>query len=174
MDAPQAPHATSTLPTEDTTRTPLKKVDITPLSVPTYTTPTPVTRQTTIFYDGLPANLVLEILDTGIMDRGDFKKTSPISYNKTAAVRFAVTNRGGAESGKWFFTARLPVQGNSSYKYVSSMQDGLPPLARMEYTLSFDDVLRSDEGVIRISLSPAEKSDRTDDNEDAVTIDIKR
>ena len=64
-----------------------------------------------------PGDLVLNIVETGIMVRSGgkdvFFPVSPIPTNKTAAVTFTVTNRGGSPSGTWAFIARLPIEGDS-------------------------------------------------------------
>ncbi len=166
-------------PATTTTATTTKKsiveqtYTITPIPTPTPIAITPMQKQSTLLYDGKPADLVLEILDTGIREKGTFYPVSPIPSRKTAAVRFAVTNRGGAVSGSWFFTARLPVEGDSSYKYVSAVQPALYPLSRVEFTLTFDEVLRAEKGTIQIALSPTQETDDKSNNISEVHVEIR-
>jgi hypothetical protein len=124
-----------------------------------------------------PADLAVDIVATGVILRTDgkntFYKASPIPTNKTAGVKFTVTNRGGQSSGGWAFTARLPVEGDSDYKYVSPLQSPLAPGMQVEFTLGFDELLEEKTGTIRIELMPTQKTDKTANNTDSAKITIR-
>lgn len=148
-------------------------------TVVTPTTPkpvvtTPVTR-TVPLYNG-PADLVIEIQETGILTQVSGKdavrQVSPIPSNKTAAVTFTVTNKGGATSGSWIFKAELPIEGDSNYKYTSPVQAPLLSGMEVEYTLGFDEVLEARNGTIRLELVPSYSGDKSTNNKDSVTIKI--
>lgn len=138
---------------------------------PVVTVKRPVETQT-------PGDLVLNIAETGILVRSGgkdvFFPVSPIPTTKTAAVTFTVTNRGGSPSGAWAFIARLPIEGDSDYKYVSPAQSSLAPNTEVLFTLGFDEVLEAKSGTIRIEIVPASDTDNSANNEDAVKVALKK
>lgn len=139
---------------------------------PTVTTPirTPITPTG-------PSDLVVNIVETGVLAEVQGRNTlfplAVIPSDKTAGVRFTVTNRGGAASGPWAFRMNLPIEGDSNYGYTSPAQKSLAPNAQVEFTLGFDEVLERSSGTIRIELVPTDSADRPANNEDAVQIDIR-
>lgn len=150
-------------------------------TTPTVTTPAPVrtvpvpVRTVVPEFNG-PADLVLNIEETGVMVKVSGKNTffpvSPIPDNKVAGVTFTVTNRGGVTSGPWAFKARLPVEGDSSYNYTSPIQDPLTTGMQVTFTLGFDEVLQDDKGTISIEIFPTDNTDKTSNNKDSVIITI--
>lgn len=138
--------------------------------------PTQVVRKVEPIFTG-PADLVLNIEETGVIVRvsGDdtFFELSPIPTNKVAAVKFTVTNKGGVTSDTWKFRAELPIEGDANYEYISPRQIPLASGMQIEFTLSFDELLEDDDGIIRIKLLPGDKNDAKANNEDSVVIDIK-
>jgi len=137
-------------------------------------TPTPVKRIVSA-YSG-PADLVVEIQDTGILKKTSrkdvFVETSPIPTNKTAAVTFTVTNKGGETSGSWVFKAELPIEGDKDYAYTSPVQAPLLSGMQLQYTLSFDELLEENTGTILIKIVPSYSGDNTSNNKDSVKIKI--
>ncbi len=126
-----------------------------------------------------PSDLVMNIEETGIMinvsGKTKFFPVSPIPVDKVAGVKFTVTNRGGKKSGGWVFKAELPIEGDSNYKYISPIQEGLAPGMQIEYTLGFDELLNKNNGVIRLEIVPSDSGDKTSNNKDSaiLNIDIK-
>jgi len=133
----------------------------------------PVTRPTTTG----PSDLRVNIEQTGVVAKvkgeDTFFPLSPIPDDRTAAVRFTVSNLGGQPSGPWAFIANLPIEGEPSYRYVSPAQDSLAPGMELEFTLSFDEVLHKDAGTIRIEVVPTNSADPAANNVDALVIDIR-
>lgn len=165
---------TPTSTTATTTAAPTRHVT-TPTIAPQTTRPATVVQPITP--PATPADLSVNIEETGIVTDVAGKRTffalSPIPTTKTAAVRFTVTNNGGSPSGAWAFTARLPVEGDSDYKYASPVQASLAPNAQVEFTLSFDEVLKGASGTISIEVLPTQKTDSKGNNTDATKITLK-
>ncbi len=134
----------------------------------TYVVSTPV--------DRTPADLMVTIKQTGVLVpvAGDntFFELSPIPSDRTAAVRFTVTNEGGQHSGAWAFVANLPVRGDEEYRYVSPAQASLAPNMEVEFTLGFDEVLDASVGTVRIEIFPTNTVDPVGNNLDMVNITI--
>jgi hypothetical protein len=146
---------------------------VTPTPVPT--TPAPgVTRPSLPI---TPADLAVRIEETGILVPVAGEKTffplSPLPIDRNAAVRFTVTNRGGIDSGAWAFVALLPVEGDSTYRYVSPAQASLAAGMQVEFTLGFDNLIDANSGVIRITLVPTDPTDNPTNNEDHVVVMIR-
>ena len=148
-----------------TTQTPPPTITV-PVTPPKVITPTG------------PADLSVSIEETGVLEsvmgRDTFFPISPIPINREGAVRFVVSNVGGATSGSWVFTANLPIEGDANYLYVSPLQAGLVPGARVEFTLSFDEILDASKGTIRVSIDPSDAYDSIYNNTDSVVISIDR
>ncbi len=170
---PATPKATATVPT--TPATPAVTTPAKPAAT-TAVTPATVTTPTAPAYIA-PADLVVNIKQTGVYvnvaGRDTFFPISPIPSDKRAAVVFTVTNNGGTASGAWAFIAHLPTDGDPTYKYLSPAQDPLAPGMQAEFTLGFDDVQRTANGVITIEIVPVDKTDRPGNNVDAVTVTFK-
>jgi hypothetical protein len=132
----------------------------------------PPTRHITVSRYTGPADLALNIIETGIVINGTFYDVATIPSDRTAAVRFSVRNIGGLPSGEWSFVAELPTEGDATYRYQSPRQQSISEGTEGIFTLSFDDVLQKRSGTIEISLLPTNASDRTGNNTDVVTIDI--
>lgn len=164
---------TNVAPKPVVTTTPKAPVVSKPVSVPTKQ---PIDRPVSTVV--VPADLVLNIEDTGILTKvggsSTFFPVSPIPSNKTAAVTFTVTNAGGKQSGTWAFRAWLPIEGDSDYQYSSPIQASLKPGQQIEYTLGFDEVVRAKAGTIKIELVTTDKTDKAGNNIDAVRVDIKK
>jgi hypothetical protein len=157
------PIATSSAPTTAPTTSSAPTAQVTPAPRP-YVPPA-------------PADLVVQIKQTGVqvpMNDGTeaFFPISPIPSDKTAAVRFTVTNRGGLPSGAWSFVATLPVEGDPNYRFVSSVQDGLAPDMQVEFTLGFDEVRRAQSGIVSITLVPESSTDNPLNNVDTAQVAI--
>jgi len=124
-----------------------------------------------------PADLVLNIEETGIIKEVDgedvFFPISPIPTDEIAAVKFTVTNKGGKTAPKFNIRANLPVEGNDDYLYKSDDQAALTSGFQLEYTLAFDELLEEDEGVITIKLNLDKKDAKSSNNEDSVIIKIE-
>jgi hypothetical protein len=131
--------------------------------------PTPTTTD-------LPADLVVNIENTGVVvdvaGKDTFYTLSPLPTDRVAAVVFTVTNRGGQESGVWAFRAELPIEGDDDYIYTSPAQQSLMPGMGATFTLSFDEVLEEDEGLISVEVIPTDTADRSGNNIDAVKVEI--
>lgn len=121
--------------------------------VPQQYTTVPVVTQPFSDPNGSP-DLFVRVLGYGLVDQktGVFTEMDEIPYDlpsgKRAALRFLVVNLGTKESGTWEFSAELPT--SPSYTYTSDKQQSLFPGDRIEYTIGFDRVRRSDEGEYRI------------------------
>lgn len=151
----------------------------TPVTTPTPVAPRPstvVTPVRTPIATG-PSDLAVNITKTGVVAPvkgvNVLFPISPIPSDKTAGVTFTVTNQGGAASGAWAFVANLPIEGDSNYKYTSPAQVSLAPGAQVEFTLGFDEVLEASRGTIKIELKPTQATDKTANNIDTVSIQIK-
>ena len=122
------------------------------------------------------SDLVLNIEETGIMltvsGENKFFPVSPIPVNKVAGVKFTVTNRGGKKSGGWVFKAKLPIDGNSNYEYISPIQEGLAPGMQIEYTLGFDELLNKEKGLVKLEIVPSDKTDKETNNTDTAILEI--
>jgi hypothetical protein len=141
-------------------------------TVPAHTpTPTVPTSITVSRYIGDP-DLVLNILETGIVIDGTFYDVAVIPSDRDAAVRFTVRNIGGTPSGAWRFEAHLPIEGDANYTYTSPTQPSLESGMQGEFILSFDDVLHDDRGTIEIRLLPENPRDRSANNVDVAEIVI--
>lgn len=161
-----------TEPKKETVNTPATTTTKTPTPKPTQ----PVVRHVESIFTG-PADLVLNIEKTGVLipvaGENTFFVVSPIPTDKVAAVKFTVTNKGGITTDTWKFKAELPIEGDSNYEYTSPLQMPLASGMQIEFTLGFDELLQDDSGVIRITLIPEDKNDKTTNNTDSVVIDIK-
>ncbi|KKS84528.1 MAG: hypothetical protein UV60_C0019G0016 [Parcubacteria group bacterium GW2011_GWA2_43_11] len=167
----EASSTTSTATKTATTEQP--KATTKPTTVTTVTPkPTPIVVP---LYSG-PADLVIEIAQTGVLaevaGEETFFPVSPIPSNKVAAVTFTVTNRGGLDSGSWIFKAELPTEGDRNYSYTSPVQTSLSSGMQVEYTLGFDEIVESSKGTIKITILPTNNADKKTNNIDSVTIKI--
>ena len=161
-------------PTTPTTPTPTQPS--TPVVVNPPVKPVVITTPVVVRND--PADLAVSIEETGVLarvaGRDTFFPLSPIPTDREAAVRFIVSNLGDRTSGSWKFTAYLPTEDDSDYRYTSATQAGLLPGAQVEFTLGFDDLLPSSRGTIRIVLDPVDSADASGNNTDSVVIAIDR
>lgn len=166
LDTENAPEYVA--PEEEIAPAPVAPVKPAPVR-PTPTPGTPVVRT--------PADLALSITATGVLAEVKGKDTffaiDPIPGDRTAAVKFTVTNRGGVRSSAWTFIANLPIEGDSDYRYTSPMQSPLDPGAQVEFTLGFDELLEEKTGTIRITLIPVDSKDVGTNNVDSERISIR-
>ncbi len=123
-----------------------------------------------------PQDLSVGITGTGVLldasKTTSFVARSVIPSDGTAAIRFTVSNVGGAASGPWGFIANLPIEGDADYRYTSPLQSSLKPGERIEFTLSFDEVRNAKNGAITITLLPASGADSARNNRDTRIITI--
>lgn len=122
-----------------------------------------------------PADLAVTIKATGVsLANNEFVPTTLIPTTYRGAVKFVVENKGGAASGPWGFSANLPIEGASSYKYTSPLQPSLKAGDKIEFVLGFDQVLEEKTGVISISIIPVDTSDNATNNTAQTTVTIKK
>lgn len=121
-----------------------------------------------------PADLAVTITATGVtLGNNAFFPTTEIPTDARGAVKFVVENKGGQVSGPWGFTANLPIEGDSDYKYTAPLQRSLAAGEKIEFTLGFDEVLEEKTGVIKITLLPASNTDKTTNNTVQTSVRIK-
>ncbi len=157
--------------------TPVAPAPVTPgVTTPATPAPAPIVTQPTL--PVAPADLAVRIEETGVLVPVEGVKTffpiSPLPADRDAAVRFTVTNRGGVDSGAWAFVAILPVEGDTSFRYVSPAQASLRAGMQVEFTLGFDNLVAADAGLIRITLVPTDPADNPANNEDSVVVQIRQ
>jgi len=171
--ATEEPAEESESASEDTVEEEAQPVASAPAPTPSAPAST-VTRRVTE-YSG-PADLVINIEGTGVVvevaGKDTFYELSPIPTDEMAAVKFTVTNRGGLSSSAWAFKAELPIEGDDEYRYVSPVQAPLAPGMQVEYTLSFDELLEENEGVIYLEVVPTDPADKASNNIDSAKIEI--
>ncbi len=95
-------------------------------------------------------DLSVRILSAGVIDpiSGDIIPRSSASPNDLVAVRFLISNDGGAATGPWYFTAQLPT--TPAYPYSSPVQISLPPKGSIENMLRFKNATPG--GVFSVSV----------------------
>jgi hypothetical protein len=134
-------------------------VAVTPLQPRTETEVIGVGTQTVSDPNG-KTDLIGYLLAVGYIDENtnQFVATSSIERSAKAAVRFEVRNIGTKSSGEWNFKAELPTSPSHTYE-PREIQQSLNPGERIEFTLSFDRVRRTETGVVVITLDPDTKLD---------------
>ena len=131
-------------------------------------TPTTITRQVEAPRsdpNGV-SDLSVRILATGVVNKKNGKEVfvamSELPDNKRAAVKFVVENLGTKTSDELTFTATLPIEGDENYEYDSKDQAKLQPGDKIEFTLSFDEVVEDeDRATIEIDLDIDGKDSKT-------------
>jgi len=102
--------------------------------------------------NGIP-DLQVTILATGIVDKvtNSFTPGSTVGQNDRAGISFQIKNIGTKASGTWKFIVDLPLAGNTLYVYrPTEIQRSLNPGERIEYTLGFDGIDRSNTTVTAV------------------------
>jgi hypothetical protein len=176
ITTPEEPKEQTPAPVDPKQTPVVKPTPTTTYTAPSTPTPAPVTVRTVRpMYNG-PADLVLNIEETGLIlkvaKEDTFFPVSPIPSDKVAGVKFTVTNKGGELSESWKFTAKLPVEGDDEYEYTSPKQLPLASGMQMEFMLGFDEILEENSGVIKITLLPSDKDDKESNNIDSTVINI--
>lgn len=147
---------------------PVKKPQTAPASTPVYT-PAPVHPAVTG-----PADLAVTIIGTGVsLGNNEFVKTPQIPTASRGAVKFIVENKGGQPSGPWGFTANLPIEGDSDFRYASPLQKSLNAGDKIEFVLGFDQILKESTGTIKITILPGIETDHAANNTAQATVVIK-
>lgn len=123
------------------------------------------------------SDLKVTLIGTGVVASKNgnetFTRVSPIPSNKRGAVKFVVENVGTKTSEKdWYFEAELPIEGDKTYDYQSKDQPALRPGDKIEFTLSFDDILEDDKGTITVTLKPEGKDQNSGNNKFETTVRI--
>lgn len=116
---------------------------------------------------GLP-DLSVRILSKGVVDpiSGDIISREPASAEELVAVRFLISNVGGASTGAWYFTTQLPIY--PDYTYASPAQVPLASGARIENMLRFRNAVPG--GLFSVSVDPANQvNELNEDNNTAST-----
>lgn len=166
---------TGTSTQETTTDTTEPTTPTTPLA-PQPPVTTIVTNTTPVDDPNGTPDLTVAILAVGTVSHaGSFtQKAEPLNPDERLAVRFVVENTGTKSSGPWRFEAELPTEPREHYR--SPEQESLPPGARVEYILGFDQVEDDRARItIDITIDPDEDIDeRNENNNDAsISFDIK-
>ena len=101
-----------------------------------------------------PADLTIEIIDTGIINDATniFQHATSASAGVRAGVVFDIKNLGGVPSQPWTFRALLPVA-NSDFN--SDIQDPLAPGDRVRFTIGFRDLASTGTNLITITVDPS-------------------
>jgi len=103
-----------------------------------------------------PIDLAVKITDLGILDKNTniFTPTQTFSSTDRIAVRFVVENVGGTQSPSWYFNAVLPT--NPNHIFQSEYQKALAPRDKIEFTLGFDSIEKTDGNIFTVNIDPAE------------------
>ncbi len=90
-------------------------------------------------------DLKVRVLATGIVDKvtNDFTPSTAIKKDERTAIRFEVRNIGTKESGPWTFIIDLPLTSGTYVFRPDNKQRSLKPGERVEYTLGFDSIDRT-------------------------------
>ena len=120
-------------------------------------------------------DLSVEILETGVLEsRGDrFVSTGRnLDQDERGGVRFVVRNLGTKTAEDWVFEAKLPTR--PAFTYKSKSQPDLGPGDRIEFTLGFDRLTRSDDGKITVEVDPRDSLNESNrsNNQTSVTVNI--
>jgi len=97
-------------------------------------------------------DLAVRMIGVGTLTNGTYSAASTIRRGETIAFRFEVKNVGGAATGNWNFVANMPSTSNPSYSSVT--QQSLNPGDRIEYTLSFNNVITNG-GQLTLTVDPS-------------------
>lgn len=91
--------------------------------------------------------------------------TRIIPADERVGIRFMVQNVGDqTSSDNWYFTATLPLAGDTDFSYRSPRQPALGPADKMEFFLSFDDIVEDETVEIEIEIE-GEDDDREPRND---------
>jgi len=99
-------------------------------------------------------DLAAEILEIGIIDKetNNFIATSTLSTKNQLAIKFLISNKGTKTAEGWTFNLVLPT--DPFYIYHSSNQENLKPNESIEYMISFDKPMISEEARIVLNADP--------------------
>jgi len=148
--------------TKNTTSSSTTKKLVPPKTDTTPKTPTAGPKKETLYPVGASGmststkpDLIVRILEIGVIDKTSnvFIATTTLKNSDRIAVRFEVENLGREASGEWSFNAVLPTY--PSYIFQSEAQQSLSPRDRIEYTLGFDNIEKSDNNLVTINADPA-------------------
>lgn len=106
--------------------------------------------------NGTP-DLKVTINDVGYYLNEDksFVSTDRIRARDRAVVKFTVENVGNKETGNWYFSSLLPIEGDRYYR--SGSQISLQPGDKMVFTLAFDGMSYRGEDTLYINVDPLDQ-----------------
>ncbi|KKW34607.1 MAG: hypothetical protein UY81_C0068G0011, partial [Candidatus Giovannonibacteria bacterium GW2011_GWA2_53_7] len=118
---------------------------------------------------GLP-DLSVRILSKGVIEpvSGDIISREPTSPEELVAVRFLISNVGGASTGTWYFTAQLPIY--PDYAYASPAQVPLARGASIENTLRFKNAVPG--GIFSVSVDPVDEVRESSEINNTASVNI--
>jgi hypothetical protein len=121
------------------------------------------------------ADLVVRMLDTGIVNRSTNAYTTSSSANNgdRVGVRFEVENVGGTATGSWRFAATLPASDSNSVNYTSDYQDSLLPGQKKTFTIAFDNLRSVGVNTITVVVDSSNQVNEANENNQA-SINITR
>ncbi len=121
-----------------------------------------------------PSDLAVTIIGTGVsLGNNEFVQTTQIPTASRGAVKFVVENKGGQPTGPWGFTANLPIEGDSDFRYASPLQPSLNAGDKIQFVLGFDQILKESTGTIKITILPGVETDNAANNTAQATVVIK-
>jgi len=128
------------------------------------------TTTTTIGDGSNVADLSVRILSVGVIDpiSGNIIPREPTRPDDLVAVRFLISNGGGAPTGSWYFTAQLPT--TPAYPYSSPVQTSLPPGGSIENMLRFKNAVPG--GVFSVSVDPSNQVKESNESNNSASQNI--
>ena len=128
------------------------------------------TTTTTIGDGSNVADLSVRILSVGVIDpiSGNIIPREPTRPDDLVAVRFLISNGGGAPTGSWYFTAQLPT--TPAYPYSSPAQTSLPPSGSIENMLRFKNAVPG--GVFSVSVDPSNQVKESNESNNSASQNI--
>jgi len=122
-------------------------------------------------------DLKVTVLATGVVDKttNDFTPSVAVGENDRAAIRFEVRNVGTKSSGIWSFIIDLPISSGTYVFRSDSNQRSLNPGERIEYTLGFDSINRTNdtiEAIINIDTERRVAETNRENNTASAVIEI--
>lgn len=100
--------------------------------------------------NGYP-DLLIEIIDTGILVGETFVKSSFVGQGQRAAIVFSVKNIGTNITPDWKFKANLPT---ANGEFTSETQTPLYPGDRIEFTIGFDNPNNQGSNTVNLVVDP--------------------
>lgn len=115
-------------------------------------------------------DLSVRILFVGVIDpiSGNIIPREPTRPDDLVAVRFLISNGGGAPTGIWYFTAQLPT--TPAYPYSSPAQTSLPPKGSIENMLRFKNAVPG--GFFSVSVDPSNQVSESNEGNNSVSQNI--